>query len=213
MLLQNYVRLDSSISVLNIGCGQGHESIALQKILNCNVIVIDKNKVVEKFSGIHEKIRLLKDDIYSINFNNKFNLIYCYHVLEHVNDPALLLKKTGNLLSQNGVAFFGFPNKNRIVGYLNPSPTQKVSLKTKILWNLNDYKHRLTGKFENKQGAHAGFTEKEFNDLAESYFKVINVTNLYYDKKYDRNKYYNILKFFGVFKFLKPSLYFILKKK
>ena len=32
----------------------------------------------------------------------------------------------------------------------------------RIKWNINDYKYRLRGKFENKFGAHAGFTEKEF---------------------------------------------------
>jgi len=211
MLLADHISLDSSMTILNIGCGLGYESLALNKVSNCHVIGIDK-KCDESLSE-NTNIKLINGDIYSVELDNKFEIIYCYHVLEHVDDPQEVLIYVKELLSKNGVAFFGFPNKQRLLGYLNPSPTQKVSLKTKLLWNINDYKHRITGKFENKYGAHAGFTENEFIALASPYFNVINVTDLYFDNKYKHNKYYNICKMTGLFKYLKPSLYFILKGK
>ena len=104
MLLENHICLVSSITILNIGCGLGYESLALQKTLNCHVIGIDK-KVDENLASVQANIKLIKNDIYSVELNNKFEIIYCYHVLEHVNDPALLLQTVKNLLSKNGVAF------------------------------------------------------------------------------------------------------------
>ncbi len=211
MLLSDHIHIDSSMTILNIGCGLGYESLAMNKVSNCNVIGID-NKCDESLAK-NADIKLINGDILSLEISKKFEIIYCYHVLEHVDDPHAVLIKVKQLLTENGVAFFGFPNKQRILGYLNPSPTQKVSLLTKILWNINDYKYRISGKFENKYGAHAGFSQKEFKDMASIHFNVHNVSKNYYDSKYAANKLYKIINNVGLMNYIQPSLYYILKLK
>ncbi len=105
----------------------------------------------------------------------------------------------------------GFPNRKRLIGYIG---SRDVNLKTKILWNINDYKSRILLKFKNKYGAHAGFSEKEFIEMSNSLFSdVKHVTNEYMLMKYESKSFLiNLLIKFGFSRFLFPSLYFVCRK-
>jgi 2-polyprenyl-3-methyl-5-hydroxy-6-metoxy-1,4-benzoquinol methylase len=136
-------------------------------------------------------------------------LIYCYHVLEHVNDHIAVLSELKRVLRPGGVLFIGFPNKNRLFSYIGTS--QKASVLDKIRWNLSDYGYRLKGKFENRFGAHAGFTEREFLSTASTFFSHIHaVRNQYMIYKYPRySGIITILIKEGFNELLFPSNYYI----
>jgi len=116
------------------------------------------------------------------------------------------------ILKKNGVLFIGFPNRNRLLGYMGSC--NNITLMQKIKWNLNDYLQRIKGRFKNEFGAHAGFTEKEFIPSANIFFsEVIPVRNDYYHKKYSRhNKLIQLMIKTGLSEYLFPSNYFICKK-
>ncbi|MEQ8226440.1 MAG: methyltransferase domain-containing protein, partial [Candidatus Eremiobacterota bacterium] len=44
-------------------------------------------------------------------FKNFFNIITCNHVLEHVNDPALVIRNISSMLYYRGIAYFEIPNR------------------------------------------------------------------------------------------------------
>jgi ubiquinone/menaquinone biosynthesis C-methylase UbiE len=194
------------------GCGEGTEAVLLQQIFNKYVYGIDislKTEIEEE-----GKIKLKKGNLMSLDLpDNSFDFIYSYHVLEHVPDPSVVLKGLCRVLKDDGLLFIGFPNKNRLVGYIGSHNT--VSLAQKIKWNLKDYGDRLLGRFKNELGAHAGFTNKEFLKLGHSYFNTISpVRNEYMLLKY--SKYNKIINFFikvGISEFLFPSNYYLIKKK
>jgi hypothetical protein len=106
----------------------------------------------------------------------------------------------------------GFPNKKRIVSYIGTS--QKVSNFERIKWNLNDYKYRLQGKFDNKFGAHAGFTKAEFIIASKPIFDVVHAM----EDKYMLYKYPRLAKVIQLFiktsldEYIFPSNYFICMK-
>jgi ubiquinone/menaquinone biosynthesis C-methylase UbiE len=170
---------------------------------------------IEKMQSLakYKNVNFLRQDLSYLAFlSGTFSLIYCYHVLEHVQDPITVLRELNRVLKPGGVLFIGFPNKKRIVSYIGTS--QKVSNFERIKWNLNDYKYRLQGKFDNKFGAHAGFTKAEFIIASKPIFDVVHAM----EDKYMLYKYPRLAKVIQLFiktsldEYIFPSNYFICMK-
>lgn len=200
--------------VLVAGAGQGQEAVLIHREYRLMTIGIDLNIENLRSRDVNGDMLFQKQDITSLAFpNDIFSLIYCYHVLEHVDDHLVALREMQRVLKPGGVLFTGFPNKNRLLSYIGTS--QKVSIADKIKWNLNDYHYRLMGKFENRFGAHAGFTEKEFLYFASQVFSVVHsVRDQYMLYKY--RKYLAPIKFLIKSKmneFVFPSNYYICIKR
>ncbi len=88
------------------------------------------------------------------------------------------------VLKDGGGYWVGTPNRNRLIGYIG---SKTARMDQKIIWNLVDWKARLTGKFKNELGAHAGFSASELEFLLRSVFRNnINVSNEYYQKIYNK---------------------------
>jgi SAM-dependent methyltransferase len=128
---------------------------------------------------------LLESSVLDLPFaDNSFDLIFYYHVIEHVSDPARSLKELARVLLPGGLIYVGTPNRHRIVGYLGES-VPKVTPSQKLRWNLSDYKARLRNRFRNELGAHAGFSTKELSQLLGERFTDIRfLTDDYIRFKY-----------------------------
>lgn len=197
--------------ILIIGCGNGNEAIILSDYFKTEVIGIDIEP--KDFIKVNNKNILLKQgNAESLEFsNNQFDLIFSFHVLEHVSNWKLVLNEINRCLKPDGFCMIGTPNRNRLIGYLG----LKTSIKYKIITNIRDWKYRLKGKFRNEYGAHAGFIRKElYKMMEESFSNVIDITNDYYYKLYPNHigKIHLLLNI-GIDKYLFPSVYFIGFKK
>ena len=202
---------ESELNVLVAGCGNGDEAIALQNILSCPVVGVDIS-ISNIPSDLPEELTLQRGDLGQLEFaDDSFDFIYSYHVLEHVPDPAAVLAELRRVMQPRGVLFIGFPNKNRMIGYLGAH--NDVSFWRKMAWNFQDYGQRLRGKFENRFGAHAGFTEREFLDMANSIFsEILTARDEYFDRKYSSHPYLlKTIRAFGLVEVLYPSNYYICK--
>lgn len=105
-----------TISVLDIGCADGHA-------LNC--MRQSKKKIVETFGvdiseiGI-EKARAHGHTAYQGRFEDvalphaSFDLVYAGHVIEHVSDPAAFMDKINDVLKPDGVCILFTPNIDSI---------------------------------------------------------------------------------------------------
>jgi len=172
--------------ILVAGAGLGYEAMLINREFQRKTIGVDLNIDLNNLPLENLDLLLQRQDLASLAFGgNTFSLVYCYHVLEHVVDHMAVLKEIYRVLKPGGVLFIGFPNKNRLISYIGTS--QKASGLDKIKWNINDYVYKLQGKFENKYGAHAGFTEKGFIKDAHSIFDAIfPVRNQYMLAKYPK---------------------------
>ena len=83
-------------------------------------------------------------------------------MIEHVSDPAGSLRELARILRQGGLIYVGTPNRHRAIGYLG---SFEATAMQKLRWNLSDYRARLTNRFRNEFGEHAGFSEKELRGL------------------------------------------------
>ena len=111
-----------------------------------------------------------------------FDLVFCYHVLEHMQHPRLALMLMYDSLAPGGLLYLGTPNRSRALGYIGSMDT---TMAQKARWNLADWRSRLLGTFRNELGAHAGFSRQELRQLAlESFERVEDVTLDYMHLKY-----------------------------
>jgi len=210
-ILNNKSKTYSTGKMLVAGCGDGTEAKIMKSTFKHQIYGVDISLKEDDLSD--ENCMLFRQDLGKLSFSeNYFDFIYSYHVLEHVPDPLKVLQELHRVLKPGCSLFIGFPNKNRIVGYIGAH--NNVTWKEKLVWNLKDYRDRLKGKFENKHGAHAGFTQKEFLLSAGNiYNEIIPVRNEYMELKYFRKK--NIIDIIiksGLNEILFPSNYFICVK-
>lgn len=106
-----------------------------------------------------------------------FDLVFCYHVLEHMQDPKLALMLMHDSLAPGGLLYLGTPNRSRALGYLG---SRDATAAQKVRWNLADWRGRLVGRFRNELGAHAGFSRQELLQMALECFETVEDVTLDY---------------------------------
>ena len=197
-------------NLLVVGCGEGIEAAILAQRLNTKVVGIDVeddfDKEALKFAD------LKKGDAMSLDFPDEtFDFVFSYHALEHIEDPRKALKEIHRTLKKGGGFWIGTPNRSRIVGYIGGKNT---SLVEKIKWNLADWKARLTGKFKNELGAHAGFSVKELYALLAEFFpETQDQTKTYFREIYAHHpRLIKLIESSSLSQFIYPSVYFSGKK-
>lgn len=160
-------------NILIAGCGAGHEAVAIQQQLRAEVAAVD----VEDFVGGELKedsaVRFQVASVCELPFaDGSFNAIFYHHVIEHVDRPAESLKELHRVLQPGGWLFIGTPNRHRLVSSIGAHQQSEweATWSNKLGDNLRDWKDRLTGRFRNELGAHAGFSRLELDRLLEPHF-------------------------------------------
>ena len=193
--------------VLDVGCGSGMEAAYLNILLGAKVHGID---VVDDFDAwAATKAHLITYNGVAIPFpDDSFDIVYAYHVLEHVEDVPTLLGQVVRVLKSSGIAYFGTPNKQRLFGYFGMNDK---ALSTKLKQNARDWLDRFFDRFENNRGAHAGFRKKELEKMLSCYFSRVSVvTDQYYHFKWPhRRSAIHIIRKLGLFNLFTPSVYVI----
>ncbi|MEL0056183.1 MAG: bifunctional 2-polyprenyl-6-hydroxyphenol methylase/3-demethylubiquinol 3-O-methyltransferase UbiG [Methylophilaceae bacterium] len=104
--------------VLDIGCGGGILAEALARE-GAEVTGIDQGERVIKIAKLHSLESQLNIDYQQINIENfikknkhKFDVITCLEMLEHVPDPASVIKACSQILKPDGKLFLSTINRN-----------------------------------------------------------------------------------------------------
>ncbi len=101
-------------TILEIGCGEGGNLLPFAK-LGCNVLGVDISKsrinvAKQLFAKENEFGTFICDNIFSLTgYDNKFDIIICHDVIEHIAEKFALLEKAYSFLKDNGVFFIAFP--------------------------------------------------------------------------------------------------------
>ena len=193
-------------NILVVGCGNGIEAYCLSDTFpNASVTGIDLS-VENPITEGNVSIRNL--DVTQLPFSEEsFDLIYSYHVLEHIPDYHKALAEINRVLTKDGLIIVGTPNRDRVLGYFSGDG----SFTDKLKWNLNDWKYKLKGQFKNECGAHAGYKNIELDVILNAHFTgVKEITKKYYELLY-KNKINLLTALYKsrLEKFLLPAIYFL----
>jgi SAM-dependent methyltransferase len=170
--------------LLVAGCGEGHEALFIRRELGGSVVGVDIHEQWDPSLGADvPDFRLLVGSILELPFaDGSFDAVFYHHVIEHVDDPAGSLRELARILRPGGLIFIGTPNRHRAVGYLGSFDATTMD---KLRWNLYDYRARVTNRFRNEFGEHAGFSEKELHGLlATEFIDIRFLTGDYMRLKY-----------------------------
>ena len=102
---------------LDVGCGAGYAMMKAKEDHDCCVFGVDPEP------GAHGVGRYIKDFVNKVEikkgaaeklpfYDNYFEIVYCSHVLEHVNDEKKSLKEIKRVIKENGVLIIGMPTSS-----------------------------------------------------------------------------------------------------
>lgn len=109
--------------VVDIGCGGGilAESMARQGASVTGIDMAEDSLEVAKLhgleSGIHVQYQLITAEDFAEQHRAQFDVVTCMEMLEHVPDPASIVRACAKLVKPGGQVFFSTLNRN-IKSYL-----------------------------------------------------------------------------------------------
>ena len=107
--------LSPNKKILDIGCGYG-SFLVKAKTMGFNVSGMDfdnlKVHIAQKKGLENISVSNFKE-FYKKNHDKKYDIITCFHILEHLENPKEFVQMINNLLLPGGLFFIELPNKNR----------------------------------------------------------------------------------------------------
>jgi len=173
--------------LLVVGCGSGAEAGFLARNFGAEAVGVDlpgSNLPFDRDGA--RPARLLHMNAEALAFGDGlFDLVYSFHALEHMSDPRRALAEMSRVLRRGGRYCIGTPNSSRLVGYVGSD----VPLSVRVRWNLHDLRMRLTGRWSNEAGAHAGYAAGELQEMCRQAFgDAEDITDEYYASLYARHR-------------------------
>jgi 2-polyprenyl-3-methyl-5-hydroxy-6-metoxy-1,4-benzoquinol methylase len=100
--------------VLELGCSVGTQSRILTEKFGCDVTGVELNPMAAHQAEAYCS-RVVVGNLDKIDFetefhNQKFDVILCADVLEHIYDPTAMLSKVKSVISSNGYVVASIPN-------------------------------------------------------------------------------------------------------
>lgn len=107
------VDINKTLKVLDLGCADGLMLKKLSKEYNISATGIELSRDLYEKAVINcPDAIIINSDINEIDFSEdeKFDLIICTAVLEHLENPSKVVSKIFNLLSVNGITVWTVPD-------------------------------------------------------------------------------------------------------
>lgn len=108
-------------SCLELGVGHGYSIEYFSNYFQKYVVLDGDPQIVKKFKNEHPNLQIEIIETYFEDFNTdeKYDIVICGFILEHVDNPRIILNKYKKMLKPNGKLFITVPNAealNRRIG-------------------------------------------------------------------------------------------------
>lgn len=174
---KNYITCNT---ILEVGPGQNILTIIKlkEKLNSKNTYALDTNRYIDDENWSKNNITFLYENSYKLS-DNSVDLIYCYDVFEHINDPRSFLIEMKRILSPTGIIFGSWDMRDhlKLNDEKNWFDMQKYS---EFVWNLqmsnrSSYVNRLQmhqwKKLFTELKLNILFVDEQISDLASKSFK------------------------------------------
>ena len=184
--IQEFIKIDSNLSILEIGCGEGGNLKPFLD-LGCAVTGVDfsvgKIEFGKKYFEDHpnnHKLKFLVEDIYDSQNLGKYDLIIMRDVIEHIHDQNRFMNYVKKFLKPNGKFFLAFPP------WYNPFGGHQQICESRVLSKL-PYYHILPAPIYKGVLKTFGESEKKIEGLLE--IKETGITIERFEKILLKNGY------------------------
>ncbi|WP_230199364.1 class I SAM-dependent methyltransferase [Bacillus ndiopicus] len=101
-------------SLLELGIGHGYTSISFSKHFSRHVVIDGSEEIISKFKQNHDtsQIEIIYSYFEDFETTEKFDVIVMGFILEHVDNPDMILNKFKEFLKPNGKVFIAVPNSD-----------------------------------------------------------------------------------------------------
>ena len=186
--LKTYLNLIPGKEVLDLGIGQGRNSIPLSE-LGFNVTGVDySTKCLDICMANCPKLNLIHSDIRNFHIEkNKYDLIQSRFVLHflHKNDSYEIIKNIKNNIKLNGIVYIYVFSLN------DPKYEKNINSKEFELLENNIFHHKTSNTYV------SFFTRDEIQNLFKD-FKTICISDEYrFDIGHDKPHYHGFIKYIG----------------
>ncbi|MET0049577.1 MAG: glycosyltransferase [Candidatus Thiodiazotropha sp.] len=107
-------RIPEGSRVLELGCATGYMADYLKRARHCTVVGVEMDRsMASKAKDVCDRVIIgdvQKDQWLKSLGDERFDIITCADILEHLRDPVSLLKKLPDLLNENGRLLASLPN-------------------------------------------------------------------------------------------------------
>lgn len=199
-----------NVKLLEIGCGKGF-FLSAAKVVGFNAFGIEPSRRSYKFAkSLHgENVKNTFLENYFNENSVKYDIIYAFHVLEHVEDPHQFLYMISQMLEPNGYLCISVPNYNSLQFKLFKDRWYHLDVPR----HLNHFTHQSLSTILNR--SNLNIYKKAFFSL---YFEFIGYFISLYNYILPINNFiFNIIKCrrilinkFGILSVTKTTISFIL---
>ena len=103
--------IEKGARILEIGAGFGFFANYISIKHSTPVDILEPNEASKQFINIkHPNVKVIGSTLNDLPNENKYDYIFCFHVLEHLTDIKKFLKQVSNHLSESGKVFCLTPN-------------------------------------------------------------------------------------------------------
>jgi 2-polyprenyl-3-methyl-5-hydroxy-6-metoxy-1,4-benzoquinol methylase len=114
---------------LQVGCAHGDQtSLLLTHFSDVTVVEAERAFIDATRARLGDRIRYFESFIENFDNGERYDTIFFSHVLEHVIDPVIALRKLGDLLAPGGRLLIAVPNAE--------APSRRIAVKMGVLTHL-----------------------------------------------------------------------------
>ena len=180
--------------IIDLGCGFGFFLSAFKKKwdrigIEVSNLAIKKNSFKFKIYDFDLEKKLNKNQLKLLG---KFDVVFTYHVIEHMNNPEILIYNSYKLLKNNGYFIIGTPNFDSGCARKFGKKYRFFSDKTHISFFSENSLFRLLNKYGFK------IQKVDFPYFNTEHFNKKNLLRLLNEKKISPPFYGNIMSFYCV---------------
>lgn len=144
------------LSVLEIGSNVGSFAAQMRE-RGINVETVEVNPTLREYQ-VRERSLICYPHVQDIPPGRHYNVVVFMDVLEHIPQPIEVLKQVRSLLSDAGVVFLQFPNKNSLIA--------SVAKSRWSWWSAPDHLYHFSTRGVDRLAARAGYECRSVRTLS-----------------------------------------------